>query len=199
MVNITEEQFNSKNISITFWKNVNWRELKIDLFEKQKEIYSLRKKDIKLMHEKQEKLINFFNAKLLAVWKVIQENQGKKTAGVDGIKKLNKTKRIELAKKIRIDGRSQKIRQVWIEKFGKKEKIPLGIPTINDRLKQALLLFVQEPEWEAIFSAKSYGFRPGRGVRDAHRHMKQCLILGRKWIYYANIEKCFTKSNMNYY
>lgn len=58
------------------------------------------------MHEKQEKLINSYNVKLLAVWKVIQENQGKKTAGVDGIKKLNEIKRIELAKKIRIDGRS---------------------------------------------------------------------------------------------
>lgn len=64
------------------------------------------------MHEKQEKLINSFNSKLLAVRKVTQENQEKKTAGVDGIKKLNETKRIELAKKIRIDGRSQKIRRV---------------------------------------------------------------------------------------
>ena len=85
MVNITEEQFN--------WKSINWRELKIDLFEKQKEIYSLRKKDIKLMHEKQEKLINSFNSKLLAVRKVTQENQEKKTAGVDGIK--NSMKRSE--------------------------------------------------------------------------------------------------------
>ena len=55
------------------------------------------------------------------------------------------------------------------------------------------MLFALELEWEAIFSAKCYGFRPGRGVPDAHRHIKQCLILGRKWINDADIEKCFDK------
>lgn len=55
------------------------------------------------------------------------------------------------------------------------------------------MLFALKPEWEAIFSAKCYRFKPGRGVRDAYRHIKQCLILGRKWIYNADIEKCFDK------
>ncbi len=43
----------------------------------------------------------------------------------------------------------------------------IGIPVIADRVLQALASSALEPEWEARFEPKSYGFRPGRGCHDA--------------------------------
>ncbi len=78
----------------------------------------------------QKTLINSFSAKLLAVRKISQDNQGKKTAGIDGIKSLSPKERLKLTKNLVIDGKSKPTRRVWIPKPGKKEKRPLGIPTM---------------------------------------------------------------------
>ena len=84
-------------------------------------------------------MVNSWYAKLLSIRKVSQENKGKKTAGIDGIKSLSPTKRLKLAKILTIDGTSQPTRRVWIPKPGRKEMRPLGIPTMEDRAKQALV------------------------------------------------------------
>ena len=58
------------------------------------------------------------------------------------------------------------VRRVYIPKPGGKQR-PLGIPVILDRVHQARVVNALEPEWEARFEPKSYGFRPGRGCHDA--------------------------------
>lgn len=58
---------------------------------------------------------------------------------------------------LKIDGKAMPIRRVFLPKPGKIEKLPLGIPTLADRAKQALVLLALEPEWEARFEANSYG------------------------------------------
>lgn len=57
------------------------------------------------------------------------------------------------------------VKRVWIPKLGTKEKRPLGIPTVRDRIVQTALRMVIEPIFEHRFAEHSYGFRPGRGCK----------------------------------
>jgi RNA-directed DNA polymerase len=72
----------------------------------------------------------------------------------------------------------QAIRRVWIAKPGSREKRPLGIPTVRDRVVQTALRNVLEPIFERDFAAQSYGFRPERGAKDALRRVAELLKAG---------------------
>ena len=106
-------------------------------------------------------------AKLIAVRRITQDNRGKKTAGVDGVRSVPPEERLEMARTLRIEGEASPVRRVYIPKPGSEELRPLGIPTIRDRALQVLVKLALEPEWEARFEAHSYGFRPGRSCWDA--------------------------------
>lgn len=67
------------------------------------------------------------------------------------------------------------VRRVYIEKPGSPEKRPLGIPAVRDRVVQTALRHVIEPIFEREFAPQSYGFRPGRGCKDALRRVDQLL------------------------
>ena len=88
----------------------------------------------------------------------------------------------------------QKIRRVYIDKPGKAEKRPLGIPTIRDRIVQECMRIVLEPIFEAQFFAHSYGFRP---MRDAPMALERAKLLvhhtGYHWIVEGDISKCFDR------
>ena len=131
--------------------------------------------------------------RLLAVRRVSQDNRGKKTAGIDGVKSLTPTARIKLAKQLRITGKSKATRRVWIPKPGKDEKRPLGIPTIHDRALQGVIKNAIEPEWEAVFEPNSYGFRPGRACQDAIQQIRVFIDRKPKYVLDADISKCFDK------
>ena len=139
-------------ISQVGWEQINWAKVEGIIFKLQKRIYrASQNDDIKLISQLQKTIINSWYAKLLAIRKVTQENKGKNTAGVDGVKSLDNRRRIKLAQDLKIDGKTRATRRVWIPKPGKSEKRPLGIPTMRDRAKQALLKLAIEPEWEARF------------------------------------------------
>ena len=87
--------------------------------------------------------------------------------------------------------RPQPVRRVWIEKPGRREKRPLGIPTVKDRVVQTALKLVCEPIFEAGFAEQSYGFRPGRGCKDALRRVEALLQSGAVFVVDADIAHYF--------
>jgi RNA-directed DNA polymerase len=87
--------------------------------------------------------------------------------------------------------RPQPVRRAWIPKPGSNEKRPLGIPAVRDRMVQAALRNVLEPIFETEFAEQSYGFRPGRGAKDALRRVDQLLKAGHDWVVDADLKSYF--------
>jgi RNA-directed DNA polymerase len=180
------------------WSDVNWRKAQIAVFRLQKRIYKAsRCGDVRKVRKLQKTLMRSWSAKVLAVRQVTQDNRGKKTAGVDGVKSLSREARVKLVGQLKLTGKSKATRRVWIPKPGKAEKRPLGIPTMYDRALQALVKLAVEPEWEAKFEPSSYGFRPGRSCQDAIKHIKQVALGAEKFVLDADIAKCFDRINHN--
>jgi RNA-directed DNA polymerase len=178
------------------WHKINWRKLERRVYKLQKRIYQASKRgDVKTFRRLQKLLMKSWYAKALAVRRVTQENQGKKTAGVDGVKSLTPKQRLELINKMQLGTKVKPTRRVWIPKPGKDEKRPLGIPTMNDRALQALVKMALEPEWEARFEPNSYGFRPGRSCHDAVEAIFNAICKKPKFVLDADIAKCFDRIN----
>jgi len=83
------------------------------------------------------------------------------------------------------------VKRVWIPKLGSKELRPLGIPTVEDRVVQTALRNVLEPIYERTFAEHSYGFRPGRGAKQALRRVDQLLKSGHHWVVDADLKGYF--------
>lgn len=193
MIKVSEIKIRSKSD----WNSINWRKVQLRIWRIQKKIYECSRQSEKFEVIKLQKiLINLPEAKLLAVRKVTQDNRGKKTAGVDGVRLLAPTKRFQLAYSLKIDGRCDPIKRRLIPKPGNPEESrPLGIPTIRDRAKQALVLLALEPEWEAKFEKNSYGFRPGRRPHDAIEAIHSSINKSPKYVLDGDIRKCFDQIN----
>jgi len=115
-------------------------------------------------------------------WEKVRSNAG--GCGVDHITvgkfaKDSQTRLLAVKEQIKRDSyQPRPVKRVWIPKEGTKEKRPLGIPTVADRVVQAALRMVIEPIFEKEFAPHSYGFRPGRGCKDALRQVDQMLKSG---------------------
>ena len=87
--------------------------------------------------------------------------------------------------------RPQPARRAWLPKPGSTEKRPLGIPAVRDRIVQGALRHVLEPIFETDFAEQSYGFRPGRGAKDALRRVDTLLKAGHDWVVDADLKSYF--------
>jgi len=132
---------------------------------------------------------------LRSAWQSMRANQG--AAGVDhqsieAFERHLEKNLADLSESLR-DGtyRPQAIRRVWIPKLGTSEKRPLGIPTVRDRVVQAALRNVMEPIFERDFAERSYGFRPGRGCKDALRRVAELLKTGHTHVVDADLKSYF--------
>ena len=140
---------------------------------------------------------------LLSVRRVTQKNKGKTTAGVDKEIALTSKRRMSLVRTMgkHTVWKTKPTRRVYIPKPGKPgQERPLGIPTIRNRVSQAMVKNALEPSWEARFESNSYGFRPGRSIHDA---ITQCWILlaghrQRPWILDADLKSAFDQISHNH-
>ena len=188
-------------MSIIAWNSVKWPLVENRVFRYQNRIYRASLNgNRKLVKNLQHKLLNSLDAKLLSVRKVTTINKGEGTSGVDRKVYNTPDEKMKLVLKLKLDGKTKPIKRVEIPKPGKtKEKRLLGIPTVEDRAKQTLCHLALEPEWEAIFEADSYGFRPGRNCHDAVEAVFGALYNKRqkpeykKQILKVNINKCFDR------
>ncbi len=87
--------------------------------------------------------------------------------------------------------RPQPVRRAWIEKPGSTEQRPLGIPAVRDRIVQGAVRHVLEPIFETEFAEHSYGFRPGRGAKDALRQVDSLLKAGQVWVVDTDLKSYF--------
>lgn len=178
------------------WNQINWRKLERKVYQLQKRIYRASVRgDVKAVRRLQKTLMKSWSAKAIAVRKVTQDNAGKKTAGVDGVKSLSPVARLRLANNLKLGTKVKPTRRIYIDKPGTREKRPLGIPTIRDRALQALVKLALEPEWEARFEPNSYGFRPGRSCQDAIEAIYLAIHQKPKYVLDADISKCFDRIN----
>jgi RNA-directed DNA polymerase len=178
------------------WRQLDWRKLEQRVFKLQTRIYQARQRgDIKTVRKLQKTLSNSWSAKCLAVRRVSQDNQGKKTAGIDGVKSLSPDQRLAMVARLKFTDKSRPVRRVWIPKPGSEEQRPLGIPTLYDRALQTLAKMALEPEWESQFEVNSYGFRPGRSCQDAIKAIRSSLHSKTKYVLDADISGCFDNIN----
>jgi RNA-directed DNA polymerase len=185
----------SNTEKVECWEQIDWRKVEKTVFKLQKRIYKASLDgDVRKVRKLQKTLLRSWSNKVLAVRRVTQDNQGKKTAGVDGIKSLNPKQRYALAKELRITGKCKPTRRVWIPKPNGEQR-PLGIPVMYDRALQGVVKAALEPEWEALFESNSYGFRPARSCQDAIRQIKLTIQTKAKYVLDADIAKCFDRIN----
>ncbi len=131
------------------WLSVDWQQVEDDVRRLRQRIFTASQaEDLKKVRSLQKLMLRSRSNALLSVRRVTELNAGRKTAGVDGVVVVTAPGKAFLADSVQHHGGS------WAPKPVK-------------RVRQAQVVNALEPEWEARFEPKSYGFRPGRGCHDA--------------------------------
>lgn len=160
---------NGPEDDLTDWQSIDWPQVEEDARRLRQRIFTASQAgDLKKVRNLQKLMLRSRANTLLSVRRVTEINAGRKTAGIDGRTALLPQSKAELADWVQHRSRPwspKPVRRVFIPKA--KGRRPLGIPVIADRALQAVAVGALEPEWEARFEPRSYGFRPGRGCHDA--------------------------------
>ncbi len=145
------------------WQDINWNAAEAYVNRLQVRIVkAVQENKWRLVKRLQKLLCNSFYAKALAVKRVVT-NKGKKTPGIDGVVWNNLEDRTKAIYELNtLTYHAKPLKRVYIEKFGRKEKRPLGIPTMHDRAMQGLQLLALDPVEEATGDKSSFGFRSSR-------------------------------------
>ena len=178
------------------WNQIDWKKAEELVNRLQIRIVKATlEKKWRLVKRLQYLMTNSFYAKALAV-KRVATNKGKNTPGIDGaVWKTNEEKVKAILNLECQTYHAKPLRRIYIEKFGKKEKRPLGIPTMQDRAMQALQLLALEPVAETTADRISFGFRKYRSPEDAREYAFSVLCRkdSPQWILEGDIKSCFDK------
>jgi len=154
------------------WDAIDWRACEEEVRRLRSRIFkAVQEQDWPTVRNLQKLMLRSRSNTLLSVRQVTQRNAGRRTAGIDGEVALTSAARADVAVRVHSTIRTWKpraVKRVHIPMAGDRKKLrPLGIPVLMDRCHQARVRNALEPEWEARFEPRSYGFRPGRGCHDA--------------------------------
>jgi RNA-directed DNA polymerase len=181
------------------WDVVNWRSVERDIQRLRQRIFAAEQAgDRRKVRSLQRLMLRSWSNTLVSVRRATEQNTGRRTAGVDGKTALDSSSRAELASAVQrttAPWKARPVKRVHIPKRDGKLR-PLGIPVIADRVQQNRVRNALEPQWEARFEPKSYGFRPGRGCHDAIQaifNVARGKNPGRVWVLDADLRAAFDK------
>ena len=181
------------------WDTIGWAVHEENVRRLRQRIFKATKEqDLATVRNLQRMMLRSWSNTLISVRQVTQRNAGRGTPGVDGQVVLTARARMDLAVQVHRTARSFQplpVRRVYIPKANGKQR-PLGIPAIADRAHQARCRNALEPEWEARFAPRTYGFRPGRSCQDAIAviHVMGCgENPRRRWILDADLTAAFDR------
>ena len=161
---------NGPEDDILDWDAVVWRVVEDDVRRLRQRIFTATQAgDWKKVRNLQKLMLRSRANALASVRRVTEINAGRKTAGVDRRLVVDDQDKAKMAAWLQHGAAAwtpRPVKRVFIPKAGGKRR-GLGIPVIADRCLQALTVTALEPEWEARFESRSYGFRPGRSCQDA--------------------------------
>jgi RNA-directed DNA polymerase len=195
----TVEVNGPENVVVCWWDHVDWRVHEENVTRLRRRIFkATREEDWATVRSLQKLMLGSWSNTLVSVRQVTQRNAGRRTAGVDGETALSNEARADVAMRVHRSRSSWEpvpVRRVYIPKANGKRR-PLGIPVVMDRCHQARVRTALEPEWEARFEARSFGFRPGRSCADAIGSLYIALNgprARRVWILDADLSAAFDR------